>query len=38
VPRKKLLGKEKKSSSQSFQVSFMIHPNLKDEIHLRGGG
>jgi hypothetical protein len=35
--RKKLLGREKKSWRQSFQVSFLIRPNLGDEIHFKGG-
>jgi hypothetical protein len=35
--RKKLLGKEKKNGRQSFHVSFLIRPNLEDEIHFKGG-
>jgi hypothetical protein len=38
ISRKKLLGREKKSSRPSFQVSFLIHPNLGDEIHFKGVG
>jgi hypothetical protein len=38
MTRKKLLGKEKKSERQSFQVSFLIRPNLRDEIHFEGVG
>jgi hypothetical protein len=37
ISMKKLLEKEKKSWRQSFQVSFPIHPNLRDEIHFKGG-
>jgi hypothetical protein len=37
TPRKKLLGKEKKNWRWSFQVSFLIHPNLEDEIHFKAG-
>jgi hypothetical protein len=33
----KVLGKEKKSWRQSFQVYFLIRPNLEDEIHFKGG-
>jgi hypothetical protein len=36
--RKKLLGKEKKNWRRSFQVSFLICPNLEDEIYFKGGG
>jgi hypothetical protein len=37
-PRKKLLGKGKKSFRQSFQVSLAIRPNLRDEIHFKEVG
>jgi hypothetical protein len=37
IPKKRLLGKEKKSWKQNFQVSFPISPNLRDEIHFKGG-
>jgi hypothetical protein len=38
TPRKKLLGKENKNWRWSFQVSFLTHPNLGDEIHFKGLG
>jgi hypothetical protein len=38
ILKKKLLGKEKKIWRQSFQVSFLIRPNLGDEIHFKGVG
>jgi hypothetical protein len=38
IPRKKLLRKGKKSLRQSLQVSFLIRPNLEDEIHFKGVG
>jgi hypothetical protein len=37
-PRKKLLGKGKKSFRQSFQISLAIRPNLRDEIHFKEVG
>jgi hypothetical protein len=36
IPRKKLHGKGKKSRRQSFQISFLIHLNLGDEIRFKG--
>jgi hypothetical protein len=35
--RMRLPGKEKKSWKQNFQVSFLICPNLGDEIYFKGG-
>jgi hypothetical protein len=37
IPRKKLLGRGKKSWRLSFQISFPIRLKLRDEIHLKGG-
>jgi hypothetical protein len=38
IPRKKLLGKGKKSCRQNFQISFPIRPNLGNEVHFKGVG
>jgi hypothetical protein len=37
IPRKKLLGREKKSWRPSFQASFLIYLNLGNEVHFKGG-
>jgi hypothetical protein len=37
MPRMRQLEKERRSSKKNIHIS-LIHPNLEDEIHLKGVG